>query len=166
MPAALTEALIDDATWDAAARERRHEWRVALDELIHDHHFAVEAEARLRLLVTVAPTSHITLDLRTLDGHDFARVELPLVELEVHLREYLDICREMGRLDVAESSPRLEALDIAKRLSHDEAAETIARLCRALRPDHATCRRLFTLVVALHFDTTRLLLPHHRWARR
>jgi uncharacterized protein (UPF0262 family) len=166
VPPSLTEALIDDATWDAAGKERRHEWRIALDELIDDHHFGVEGQAPLRLLVTVVPTSHITFDLCTVDGKDFAHVDLPLRELEAHLGEYLAICREMGKLGVGENSPRLEALDIAKRLAHDEAAETIQRLCGALRPDHATGRRIFSLVVALHFDTTRLLLPHHRFVRR
>lgn len=162
MPASLTEALIDDATWSAAGRDRRREWRVALDELLGDHLFGIEGEPQLRMLVSAAQASHISLDLRTADGRELVHVELPLEVLGGHLQEYLDICREMGKLGVGENSPRLEALDIAKRIAHDEAAETIQRLCASLRPDHGTCRRLFSLIVALHFDTTRLLLPHHR----
>jgi uncharacterized protein (UPF0262 family) len=102
------------------------------------------------------------IDARAEDGSPFATLELPMARLAPHFKEYFDICREMGRLGVNSQSPRLEALDIAKRLTHDEAAETLLALCKPLAPDHATCRRLFTLLVTLHFDTTRLLLPHHR----
>ena len=79
-----------------------------------------------------------------------------------HFKEYIAICKEMGKLGEGTLSPRLEALDIAKRIAHDEAGETLRGLTRPLGLNHGGCRRLFTLLITLHFDTTRLLLPHHR----
>jgi uncharacterized protein (UPF0262 family) len=160
VPQQLDEILIDDATWDGASRERRHEWRLALDELLEEHRFdePLDGGAPLRMLVTVDEGRTVSLDVRRTDGHALARIDLPVDAIGAQLQEYVDICREMGKAGQSEVSPRLEALDIAKRLTHDEAAETLQALCRPLRPDHATCRRLFTLLVTLHYDTTRL---HH-----
>lgn len=160
----LDEILIDDATWEAATPARRLEWSVVLDELLADHRFGVEPpsgpEDRLRLLLTVRAGS-ILCDARTRGGRVVAHEEIALEALDSHLREYFAICREMGELAEGVNSPKLEALDIAKRLVHDESAETVQSLFRALRPDHATARRLFTMIVTLHFDTTRLVRPHH-----
>ncbi|MSP62862.1 MAG: hypothetical protein EXR72_21525 [Myxococcales bacterium] len=157
----LAEIRIDEALWSAATPERRIEWRQALHDLLEEHVLA-ERSAPLHLNVRVAPHGHTLLEARTSDGVDVARVDLPGAALAPHFKEYFDICRDMGKLRESAHSPRLEALDIAKRIAHDEAAETLVDLCRPLGPDHATCRRLFTLLVTLHFDTTRLLLPHHR----
>jgi uncharacterized protein (UPF0262 family) len=155
----LADIRIDDATWDAASPERRREWRQALGELLEEH--VIEAPEPLHLTVTVEQ-GFVVLDARTAAGAPYTTVKLPFERLSPHLKEYFDICRDMGKLTESAHSPRLEALDIAKRIAHDEAAETLLELCRPLKPDHATCRRLFTLLVTLHFDTTRLLLPHHR----
>lgn len=163
-PGILDEILIDDATWDGASPERRLEWRVVLDELVAEHRFGLTSpespDDRLRLLVTVRP-GHILCDARSRGGKVVAHEELPLAAVDGHLREYFGICREMGEMVEGANSPKLEALDIAKRLVHDEAAETVQSLFRVLRPDHPTARRLFTLIVTLCFDTTRLVRPHH-----
>ncbi len=155
----LADIRIDDTTWDAASAERRTEFRQALNDLLETHQ--IEASEPLKLLISV-DGGNVVLDARALDGATFTRIDLPFQSLSPHFKEYFDICRDMGKVTESVHSPRLEALDIAKRLAHDEAAETLLRLCSPLRPDHATCRRLFTLLVTLHFDTTRLLLPHHR----
>src|SRR5438067_12196484 len=149
--ASLTEILVDDDSWASASPERRREWRVVLDELLAEHRFDVAPPVPLRLLVTARP-ERITLDARTVDGHAFARCDVQVGRLEEPLREYLEICRDMdkGTLAASANSPKLEALDIAKRLVHDEAAEALMRMCAPLRPDHATARRLFPLVVTLH----------------
>jgi uncharacterized protein (UPF0262 family) len=160
----LAEVLLDDETWESGTPERQNEWRLAIEELIEEHHFKGELPDRFRLLLSYSPSTGLLIDARTIDGHPFARLQLPDEAMADHLREYYEVVREMTRLGggSSELSPRIEALDIAKRLAHDEAAETIARLLAPLGPDHATCRRLFTLLVTLEFDTTRLALPHHR----
>src|SRR5262249_44052025 len=128
-----------------------------------EHRFAAALPERLRMLITLR-NGRVLVEAQSLDGenkdsaiHD----EIGLADLESHLREYFRICTEMGHLDIGANSPKLEALDIAKRLAHNDAAKTVQRLFRALRPDHATARRIFTLIVTLHFDTTRLVRPHH-----
>lgn len=159
MPATLRSIRIDEATWELASRERRQEWLVAVEELVHTHHFSLAAE---EFLLHVRPgDAGVLFAAADEGGRPLADVLLPTEKLAPHFTEYLAICREMGRAQAA-ATARLEALDIAKRICHDEAATTVGELCRPLGPDHATARRLFTLLVTLHVDTTRLVLPHHR----
>lgn len=158
----LTELLIDDATWSAGSAARRHEWRLAIDELLSEGRFRLPDDlATGRAIVTLAPT-RVLFDVRADDGRLVAHHELPLETLRPLMSEYLETIMEMGKLVTSPNSPRLEALDIAKRLTHDEAGETVVALLRGLGPDHATARRLFTLLVTLLHDTTRLGGAHPR----
>jgi uncharacterized protein (UPF0262 family) len=161
MPAdRLTELLIDDATWSAGSTARRHEWRLAIDEILHEGRFELpDGVTGARAIVTLAPT-RVLFDVCTEDGHLLSHHELPLQVLRPLVHEYLDTIGEMSKLGVSSNSPRLEALDIAKRITHDEAGETVVSLLRGVGPDHATARRFFTLLVTLLHDTTRLVGPH------
>jgi uncharacterized protein (UPF0262 family) len=154
----LTELLIDDATWSAGSTARRHEWRLAIDEILHEGRFALP-DGDSRAMVTLAPTK-IVFEVRGNDGRVLSQHELPLAVLRPLIGEYLDTIVEMSKLKLSQNSPRLEALDIAKRITHDEAGETVVSLLGTLAPDHGTARRFFTLLVTLLHDTTRLVGPH------
>ncbi len=158
----LTELLIDDATWSAGSTARRHEWRLAINEILQEGRFRLpESSSTARATVTLAPT-RVLFDVRSDDGRLLAHHELPLETLRPLMAEYLETIVEMSKLVTSPNSPRLEALDIAKRLTHDEAGETVVTLLRGLDPDHATARRFFTLLVTLLHDTTRLVGAHPR----
>lgn len=186
----LAAVRIDEETWTAASPERQREWRVVLDELVAEHCFRGALPARFELLVT-AKKDRVELTGHASDAPDDAAKDvangeangavnaasegavsgapgdavinevITITDMERHLREYMRICIEMGQLAEGANSPNLEALDIAKRLVHNESAKTVQRLLKTLRPDHATARMMFTLLVTLHFDTTRLVRPHH-----
>jgi len=52
---------------------------------------------------------------------------------------------------------------MAKRVAHNAAARALQQSLASLAPDHPTARRLFTLVLTLFVDTTRLAMVHdHR----
>ncbi len=158
----LTELLIDDATWSAGTTTRRHEWRLAINEILHEGRFSLpEGAESARGIVTVAPT-RVLFDVRSDDGRLVSHHELPLDQLRPLIAEYLETIVEMSKLVASANSPRLEALDIAKRITHDEAGETVLALLAGLKPDHATARRFFTLLVTLLHDTTRLHTAHPR----
>jgi uncharacterized protein (UPF0262 family) len=153
--ATLTGLRIDEATWSAGSGARKNEWRVALAEVVQEGRFEAAEEGRHEALLTIAG-DHARLEVAG------ASVELPIRELKPLMQEYMQICGEMSKLAVGSNSPRLEALDIAKRITHDEAGEALRAAMRALRPDHGTARRLFTLLVTLYHDTTRLAAPAHK----
>jgi uncharacterized protein (UPF0262 family) len=151
----LIELRLDEATWSAGSVARKSEWRVAIAEVVQEGRFEAEAEAAHQALLTIAG-DHANLQWSG------AKVDLPIRDLKPLMQEYMQICGEMSKLGVGANSPRLEALDIAKRITHDEAAETIRAAMRGLRPDHPTARRLFTLLVTIFHDTTKLAAPAHK----
>jgi uncharacterized protein (UPF0262 family) len=155
---ALDAILIDEPLWSSVSDARRGEWQRAIQELLEEHAFALTTPTSMR--VTVTPEAVIFLG-----APDGPRMELPRSLLDGHLQGYTGICRRMGALEQGASSSMLEALDMAKKLAHDEAARTVARLFKPLGPDHRTARRLFTLLVTLLVDTTRLTMVHSHRAR-
>ena len=52
--------------------------------------------------------------------------------------------------------PQVEALDIARKLMHNDAADLIIRHSTRIVPDHRTARHLFTLFLLVTHDTTKL----------
>lgn len=156
----LVELLIDDATWASGTKARRQEWRLAVDEVLNEGVFEFPRGGPHRALLTVLPTQ-VLLDVHAPDGRAVAQIHMPVDELRPRMAEYMDVVQEMSKLGVGSNSPRLEALDIAKRLVHDEAGDLVEELCRPLAPDHATARRLFTLLVTLFYDTTTLAASFH-----
>jgi uncharacterized protein (UPF0262 family) len=180
--ATLAELRIDEATWSAGSPERRHEWRLAASEVVQEGVFelsqAVAAGGKLKgelsILGGEGDGGRVRFEISVEDegehaGHHvearparaIARDELLLEQIQPLADEYMRVCMEMGKLGEGAGSPKLEALDIAKRLVHDEAGETVRTLLSGFRPDHATARRLFTLLVTLLYDTTRLAAPPH-----
>jgi uncharacterized protein (UPF0262 family) len=156
----LAELLIDDATWSAGSTTRRHEWRLAINEILTEGRFELpDGVEGARALVTLAPT-RVIVDVRDAAGHAISQHALPLDQLRPLMGEYMETITEMSKLRLSTNSPRLEALDIAKRITHDEAGETVVTLLGPLKPDHGTARRFFTLLVTLLYDTTKLGNAH------
>lgn len=155
----LHSVLIDDVTWSCATRPRRAEWVGAINELCDEARFSRPAgpgaDAALRGYVTVYKNG-ITVALHDPAGHVVEQVELPQTLLRPLFKEYMDIIRDMMRGGHSQNSAQWEALDIAKRLTHDDAAESLQQAFQQAEPDHPTARRLFTLLVTLTHDTTRL----------
>ena len=79
----LTELLIDDATWSAGSTARRHEWRLAINEILTEGRFRLpDALTSGRAIVTVAPT-RVVFDVQADDGRLIAQRELPLEALQI-----------------------------------------------------------------------------------
>jgi uncharacterized protein (UPF0262 family) len=162
----LDELRIDEATWERGTEARRHEWRLCLNELLEEGQLGWESPPPppRRGLVRLGATQ-VHVDVLDSDGNVVLAQAIPLTELKPLIDEYMQICRDISKLGLGQGvhSPRLEALDIAKRITHDEAGQLIATRLATLRPDHATARRIFTLLVTLFYDTTKLTTAHvHR----
>ncbi len=152
---------IDEATLAGATSERLAEWRLATQELLEEHSFAHAAPTALRISVA---GDVVQMVWRVTD--DDVPVAVSAGLLRSHLDEYVGICRQMGSTELGMASTMLEALDMAKRVAHDQAARTVQRLFKSLGPDHPTARRLFTLLLTLLVDTSRLTMVHtHRPTR-
>jgi len=153
---ALADVRIDSRTWEDADEARRGEWRASIQGLLSVGDGASFPEAARRLEVAVSGQA-TTLTLVAESGESLGRAIVPKSALTPHVTEYVDIVRQLDRADdEGFGSARLEALDMAKKLAHDEAATTLEGFCQSLGADHYTCRLLWTLLLTLRVDTTRL----------
>jgi uncharacterized protein (UPF0262 family) len=164
----LVELRLDDKTWQSGTPTRRAEWRLCIDEVLSEGVFgegtagdAAEVPRGQRGLITVLPTAvEIQLKAASPDESVLALHRIPVAQLRPLMQEYMETIQQMARLPHGQNSPQLEALDIAKRITHDEAGELVGSLLPSLRPSHGTARRLFTLLVTIFHDTTRIAVAH------
>ena len=153
----LRRVVIDELTWRSAPELRRHEWRLAIDELLDEHafeHDPVEVDLEIEL------GKHRTILRFLRDGEAVATGHVDHATMRAHVDDYVAICKKMGALDQGSGSAKVEALDMAKKLAHDAAARTLASMLDGVKPDLRTSRRLFTLLLTLYVDTSRLAMVH------
>ena len=123
----------------------------AISDVLVSNSFFVKTE-------TNAPSGPFTLNLTDKDGRlDFevlddsklpcARLIISLAPFRRHIRDYLMIC-DSYYTAIREGAPhQIEAMDMARRGIHDEAASLLTeRLHSKIHVDFDTARRLFTLL--------------------
>jgi uncharacterized protein (UPF0262 family) len=121
---------------------------------------------RPRSFPTTPSRAGAAIEIFDAAGVSLGRSEIARSALTEHLTEYVDVVRQMDRTGEGVGSSRLEALDMAKKLAHDDAARTLKKLLRPIEVNHAGCRRLWTLLLTLLVDTTRLVgIRGHRPVR-
>lgn len=160
----LEQVRIDERTWSEASDARRMEWDAVIREMLSPGEATTRADAHvLSVLVT---QQGFRLECFDVGGASLAVVEISHDELAELVHEYVDVVRELARADIQGGLTRLEALDMAKKVTHDKAGRLLQRRCVALEIDHSTARRLFSLLFSLRVDTTRLHGVHgHRRIR-
>ncbi|MFW5877378.1 MAG: UPF0262 family protein [Myxococcota bacterium] len=157
----LKEVRIDPRTRAEADEARRAEWDGCIAELLTPGR-CVFAEGAHRLDITMTEQAFL-LDLLDADENRIEHVRVPRDTLKDLIAEYVDVVRDLARQEGPGGLARFEALDMAKKVVHDRAARVLRRQCRALGIDHDTARRLFTLLLSLRVDTTKLVGIHgHR----
>jgi uncharacterized protein (UPF0262 family) len=158
---ALSEVFIDDVTWGCATRARRAEWQQTISELVADSRCEqllspgeVPASA-LRAYVTVEATA-LRVAFHDERGDERGLIELSRGVIAPVFREYFSLLTAIASLGIGAYSPQVEALDIARKLMHNDAADLIMRHATRIVPDHRTARHLFTLFLLVTHDTTKL----------
>lgn len=146
---------IEERLWDEAGDLRRREWRALIADL-------AEADALFEgrdaaLLVIDLDDAHLKLHFHAEIG--IHRVELPRHELAHVIDEYRGVIDRLG--DEGNTVARMEALDMAKKVVHDDGARRLGALIPDLSPELETRRRFFSLLVSLAVDTTK-----RPWAHR
>jgi uncharacterized protein (UPF0262 family) len=158
----LRDIEIDPATWDAGSEARQIEWEANIQELLEPGHAVVAAGGAV--LAIAHTEQQFALTLKDQAGAELAQVNLLHHALREGIQEYVDIVRQIAGLDQEGGGvARLEVLDMAKKATHDKIARLLKRDLRPLGVDHDTARRLFTLLLSIRVDTTRLHGVHgHR----
>lgn len=84
------------------------------------------------------------------------RIEVPHAELASLVDEYLDVVLRLRDASDGDGISRVDALDMAKKVTHDRAGRVLKRYLRPCETDHEVARRLFSLLVALAHDTSAM----------
>lgn len=159
MAGKVADFRFDDATWKAAREPRRSEWRVLLAELIEDGVFD-HSLSGLYLLLTATSTSFLFEALDD-DGVVQHTARLDAALLAESMREYGSIIRRLDGSGQNYDATWFQAVDMAKKVVHDRAADILSRAIGGVAVDPATLRRLFSILFSVRVDTAAL--PHaHR----
>jgi hypothetical protein len=146
---------VADDVWDAGSELQRAEWRTLLADLLDEGNLFPGEASLTEIRIGPSHVSVVSLRItRTLWSP----------ELDTHAQEYLRTIRLL--MDENANSSRFLALDMGKKVVHDRAARALAALAPDVCDAHETYRRLFSLLVSLRVDTTKLPTAHGHGGRR
>lgn len=145
----LHAVVLDERTLQRGSEARRADWERNIDELLARASCNLDEPATLFVEVT---EQQFVLGFEA-KGRRLATVPVDQSLLADQIFDYLDIVRQITDAD---SLNQMEALDMAKKVTHDRAGRVLKRALRELGFDLETSRRLFTLLLSLKVDTTRL----------
>ncbi len=157
---ALKGVVIDERTRQRGSEAQQEEWDAIVRALLVKGGGLFEEDTTLHVSVT---EQELILEFLGNHGESRGTVAIAHELLSMHITEYVDIVRQIAN---AESINQLEALDMAKKVTHDRAGRLLKRELRDFGFDLEASRRLFTLLLSLRVDTTRLTGIHgHRRIR-
>lgn len=84
-------------------------------------------------------------------GEAIGSLPLPLTPFRKTIKDYFTICESYYEAIRSASPAQIEAIDMGRRGLHNEGSDKLRDLLTGrIGIDHATSRRLFTLICALH----------------
>ncbi len=156
----IVAVTLDPSTITSIDPDEVHEWRIAIYDLVQENLFRparVAAKGPFALHVSIIGNS-IVLDVRHPETYEpIAAHYLSLTPFRRLIRDYFRI-RDSYYEAIKTSSPfQIEAVDMARRGIHNEAAELLrTRLENKIILDLNTARRLFTLICAVQPYASRI----------
>lgn len=158
----LRDLRLDEETWTNATALRRSEWRAAIEDILDAGVFAA-ALAESHLLVTYRGHD-VLFEALNDDGFVDGSCTVTFALVEDLMREYRQIIERLDEGAAFRDDAWLHAVDMAKKVVHDKAAQKLADEVPELSGDHPTLRKIFTLLFSLAVDTTKMThARHHRF---
>jgi len=153
----LIEVNLDESGLPAPTPEIEQERRVAVYDLLEENSFApiaregVAAEGPFRLNLSIIER-RLVFEILNESKEKLGEFHLSLSPFRQVIKDYFQICESY--FDAVKRLPpaQIEAIDMGRRGIHDEGSRVLLeRLEGKVTLDHATARRLFTLICVLHF---------------
>ena len=139
-----------------------HERRVAIFDLLEGNRFdvaGVEGPYRVKLRVE---DNRLAIDLHDEAGNPLDTIRMGLARFRRPIRDYFAICGSYFKAVRSEHPRGLEAIDMARRGLHNEAAELLRECLQdKVGMDFDTARRLFTLICVLHIKQSTTAVGAH-----
>jgi uncharacterized protein (UPF0262 family) len=127
------------------------ERRIAIFDLLEGNYFKpVGHDGPFRILLRVED-NRLAIDLKDPEGRELETIRLGLARFRRLIRDYFAICDSYFKAVRSDAPKGIEAIDMARRAVHNEAAELLQEcLDGKIELDFDTARRLFTLICVLH----------------
>jgi uncharacterized protein (UPF0262 family) len=149
----LIGVTLDEVSIGRGAPEQEHERAVAIYDLIESNRFGVPGhEGGPYALHLGLVSSKLALEIRHADGQPVITHILSLAPFRKVVKDYFMVCESYYAAIRTASAAQIEAIDMGRRGLHNEAAQILVeRLDGKVEVDFDTARRLFTLIMALHW---------------
>jgi uncharacterized protein (UPF0262 family) len=149
----LVSVSLDEASINRGAADQEHERQIAIYDLIDENSFALPGrDAGPYSLKIALQDAKLVLEITEENGAPVVAHILSLTPFRGLLKDYFMICESYYAAIRTAMPSQIEAIDMGRRAIHNEAAELLLeRLKGKIECDHDTARRIFTLVVALHW---------------
>lgn len=129
---------------------QEHERAVAIFDLLDENHFKLLKAVGPYHLYLRTDQRHIHFDIRNIQDENLANFFMALGPLRRIMRDYFQVCDSYYDAIRTKSPSQIQAIDMGRRALHNEGSEALQeRLSNHAKIDHATARRLFTLVCVL-----------------
>ena len=127
------------------------ERRIAMFDLLEGNRFDVAGhDGPFRILLRVEE-GRLAIALSDEAGAALDTIRMGLGRFRRPVRDYFAICESYFRAVRGDGGKGIEAIDMARRALHNEAAELLQEcLAGKVEMDFDTARRLFTLICVLH----------------
>jgi uncharacterized protein (UPF0262 family) len=143
---------LDEHTVVRRNADIEHERATAIADLLEENSFAPASGHRGPFNIRLAiEENRLNLEIRsTADGVSEAIV-LPLAPFRRIVKDYFIVCESYYNAVRSGRLGQVEAIDMGRRGLHNEGSTLLMeRLADKVAIDHATARRLFTLICVLH----------------
>jgi uncharacterized protein (UPF0262 family) len=142
---------LDERTIIRRNGDVEQEKKIAIFDLLEGNHFDPAGfDGPFRIMLRVED-NRLAIDIRDEAGAPLDTIRLGLARFRRPIRDYFAICDSYYKALRADTPHRIEAVDMARRAVHNEAAELLKEcLDGRIDLDFDTARRLFTLICVLH----------------
>jgi uncharacterized protein (UPF0262 family) len=149
----LVSVSLDEASISRGAADQEHERQIAIYDLIDENSFALPGrDAGPYGLKIALQDAKLVLEIADENGTPLVAHIISLSPFRGLLKDYFMICESYYAAIRTAMPSQIEAIDMGRRAIHNEAAEVLLeRLKGKIECDRDTARRIFTLVVALHW---------------
>jgi uncharacterized protein (UPF0262 family) len=145
---------IDESSLGASSAEGEHERQIAIYDLLAENRFGTPKGGPGPYRLTLALIQNkLVFDIRDEADKPVVIHLLAVGPFRQIVSHYRMICERHYAAIKSASPSQIEAIDMGRRGLHNDAAKLLAeRLDGKIEMDFPTARRLFTLIVALHWE--------------
>lgn len=150
----IVKITLDEDSFLRRRPEVEHEREVALFDILEKNHFELIGDK------AVSGPYHVNLSLKderlifklaSPDESPITEIVLPTRPFRSVIKDYFLVCESYFDAIKTMSPRQIESIDMGRRSLHNEGAQKLGnRLSEFVALDHATARRLFTLLCVLH----------------